>query len=549
MRLKWTSRPEAAPEVVADAATAVDGDLDMRALRGALWRRRRWIIVPTILVCALSAVAVNFLTPRYKSEARILYEGRENIFLRPEVDKGTQERAGADQEAVTSQVQLVLSREVALDVIKKLKLAELPEFDPALRGISPLKFLLITAGVVRDPMRMTAEERVLEAYYERLTAFAIERSRVIAIEFQSYDPELAARGANAIAARYLEVQQTAKQDQTRAAGQWLAGEIDGLRRKVAEAEAKVEQYRSKTNLFVGTNNTNLSNQQLGEFNSQLGAARAQKADAESRAKLIRGLLEKGGSIEVSDVFNSEIIRRLSEQRATLRGQLAEQSSTLLERHPRIKELKAQIGDLDLQIRHEAERLVRGLENDARIADARVQALSANLDQLKRQAASTNEQDVELRALEREAKAQRELLESYLARYREANARESIATAPPEARVISPAVVSNTPFFPKKVPTVLVVTLAMLLLTSGVVVTGELLGGGSLPRLRSPSLVPEMEPEAEAELEAELETDEPMREPALVVSATPAPPPPPPTLLPLTAPKELGVPLDVLDDLA
>ena len=513
----------------------IDGDLDMRELRRALWRRRRWIIIPTILACALTAVGVNFLTLRYKSEARILYEGRENIFLRPEVDKATQERSGADQEAVTSQVQLVLSREVALDVIKQLKLNERPEFDPVLRGISPLKYLLITAGVVRDPMRMTAEERVLEAYYERLTAFAIERSRVIAIEFQSYDPELAARAANAIAARYLEVQQTAKQDQTRAAGQWLAGEIDGLRRKVAEAEAKVEQYRAQTNLFVGTNNTNLSNQQLGEFNSQLGAARAQKADAESRAKLIRGLLEKGGSIEVSDVFNSEIIRRLSEQRATLRGQLAEQSSTLLERHPRIKELKAQIADLDLQIRHEAERLVRGLENDARIADARVQALSANLDQLKRQAASTNEQDVELRALEREAKAQRELLESYLARYREANARESIATAPPEARVISPAVVSNTPFFPKKVPTVLVVTLAMLLLTSGVVVTGELLGGGSLPRLRSPSLVPEMEPEVEA--------DEPLHEPTFVAAAAP------PMPRPMVAPKELGVPIDALEELA
>src|SRR5262249_15541622 len=237
----------------------------------------------------------------------------------------------------------------------------------------------------------------------------------------------------------------------------------------------------------------------------------------------------------SDVFNSEIIRRLSEQRATLRGQLAEQSSTLLERHPRIKELKAQIGDLDLQIRHEAERLVRGLENDARIADARVQALSANLDQLKRQAASTNEQDVELRALEREAKAQRELLESYLARYREANARESIATAPPEARIISPAVVSNTPVFPKKVPAVLVVTLATLLLTSGLVVTGELLGGSSLPRLRSPTLTPDdAEADIEADTETDMQADEPRDEPSFVAAA-----PPPPAPRPLTAPKELG----------
>ena len=143
MRLKWTSKREPAAEEPAAPPPVVEGDLDMRALRQALWRRRYWIILPTLAACALTAVGVNFLTPRYKSEARILYEGRENIFLRPDVDKATQERSGADQEAVTSQVQLVLSREVALDVIKQLRLNELPEFDPALRGISPFKYLLI----------------------------------------------------------------------------------------------------------------------------------------------------------------------------------------------------------------------------------------------------------------------------------------------------------------------------------------------------------------------------------------------------------------------
>jgi len=273
-----------------------------------------------------------------------------------------------------------------------------------------------------------------------------------------------------------------KQQQTKAAGAWLQGEIEKLRKRVAEAEAKAEEFRGKTNLFVGTNNTSLSNQQLGEFNSQLGSARAQKADAETRARLIRDMLRRGEPIESSDVANSEIIRRLSEQRVTLKGQLAEQSSTLLDGHPRIKELKAQIADLDRQITGEAEKLIRSLENDARIAGARVEALSTNLDQLKRQAASANGDDVQLRALDREAKAQRELLESYLAKYREANARETIGNAPSDSRIISRAVASNTPYFPKKMPTVLVATLATMVLCAGFVCTGELMrhSGGSAP---------------------------------------------------------------------
>ena len=394
---------------------------------------------------------------------------------------------------MTSQVQLVQSRDLAREIIKKNKLAERPEFDPVLQGISPLKSLLALVGIGRDPFSLTPEERVLEAYYERFTAYAVDKSRVIVVEFQSRDPELAARVANSIAEGYLVLQQDARQQQAKSASQWLSGEIESLRKKVAEAESRVEDFRSKSSLFVGTNNTTLSNQQMGEINTQLNNARALKSDAESKARLIKEMLQSGKPIEASEVLNSELIRRLSEQRVTLRAQLAEQSSTLLDGHPRIKELKAQLADLDRQLREEAGKVSRSLENDARIAGGRVEGLSASLDQLKKQASSTNGQDVQLRALEREAKAQRDLLESYLAKYREANTRENIEAAPADGRIISRATVSNTPAYPKKLPIVLIATLATLLLTSGAIATGELL------RMTAPRDPAAASPEVEREI--------------------------------------------------
>jgi uncharacterized protein involved in exopolysaccharide biosynthesis len=486
-----------APGPAKQARTSENGDIDLRALGDAIKRNRRWIIVPTVAVLVFSLLTVNLIASRYKSESRILIDGRENVFLRPNGER-TEERTALDAEAVTSQVQLVLSRDLAREIIKKNKLAERAEFDPVLSGLSPVKSLLALFGIGRDPFSMTPEERVLDAYYDRLTAYAIDKSRVIVVEFQSRDPELAARVANSIADGYLVLQQAARQDQAKAASQWLSGEIDNLRGKVAEAEARVEDFRSKSSLFIGTNNTSLSNQQMGELNTQLNNARALKSDAESKARLIREMLHGGKPIEASEVLNSELVRRLSEQRVTLRAQLAEQSSTLLGNHPRIKELKAQLSDLDGQIRDEASKISRSLDNDARIAGGRVESLSAALDQLKKQATSNNGQDVQLRALEREAKAQRDLLESYLAKYREANTRENIDTAPGEGRIISRAIVSNTPAYPKKLPIVLIVTLATLLLSTGLIVTGELL------RMTAPravasfaaSVAPVREPKAE-----------------------------------------------------
>ncbi len=481
MRLGFWRSDDPAPRVGAAApaqasprpnATAA-GDLDLRSLGQALARKQLWIIVPTVLTALLSVIAVNLLTPRYKSEARILIDGRENIFLRPSGDR-SEERTALDQEAVTSQVQLVLSRDLARVIITKNRLAERPEFDPVLQGVSPLKSLLALFGIGRDPLSLTPEERVLDAYFDRLTAYAVDKSRVIVVEFQSHDPDLAVHVANSIADGYLVLQQNARQEQAKSASQWLSGEIDNLRKKVSEAESRVEDFRSRSSLFVGTNNTTLSNQQMGELNTQLNNARALKSDAESKAGLIREMLQSGKPIEATEVLNSELMRRLSEQRVTLRAQLAEQSSTLLDNHPRIKELKAQLSDLDRQIRDEAGKISRSLDNDARIAGGRLDGLSASLDQLKKQATSSNGQDVQLRALEREAKAQRDLLESYLAKFREANTRENIDAAPADGRIISRAIVSNTPTYPKKLPIVLLATFAMLLLSSGVIVTGELM---------------------------------------------------------------------------
>jgi polysaccharide biosynthesis transport protein len=531
-------------------AQVVD-EIDLRALSGALWRKKRLIITLTLAAAALAFVVVNVMTPRYRSETRVLIETRDNIFVRPEAEKTVDRGATVDQEAVTSQVQLVLSRDLAREVITRLKLGERPEFDPVLGGRSFLRVVLGLLGIAKDPMTQNPEERVLKSYFDRLSAFQVEKSRVIAIEFDSIDPELAARAANTIAESYLVLQQAHRQDQTRAAGQWLSGEIMSLRAKVADAEAKVEEYRSKSNLFVGTNNTTLSNQQLGDSNSQLAAARAQKAEAEAKARMIRDALRNGTAIEFSDITNSELLRRLSEQRVTLRAQLAEQSSTLLDQHPRIKELRAQINDLERQLRTEADRLVRSLENDAKLAESRVEGLGASLDQLKRQAASTNEQDVQLRALERDAKSQRDLLESYLAKYREAIARDNIGAASADARIISSAIVSTTPAWPKKLPTVLLAALAMFVLSAGFVLTGELLGG-----LPSRSAVqPPVEPVVDA---APVLTRAPLADAgadaAPPASRQPEMPEPVPTEAPKATPMEAtqaatATPLDPIESLA
>src|SRR5258708_30801849 len=161
-----------APSAPKPVAASESGDLDRHALGQTLMHKRSLIIVPTVLALVASLAAVNMITPRFKSEARILIDGRENVFLRPSGERN-EERNPLDAEAVTSQVQLVQSRDLAREIIKKNKLAERPEFDPVLQGFSPLKSMLALFGIGRDPFTLTPEDRVLDAYYDRFTAYAL----------------------------------------------------------------------------------------------------------------------------------------------------------------------------------------------------------------------------------------------------------------------------------------------------------------------------------------------------------------------------------------
>ena len=313
---------------------------------------------------------------------------------------------------------------------------------------------------------------------------------MIAVDYTSGDPGLAAQIANKLADVYIDWQREAKLEQTKDATAWLSAQIEVLRTKVAEAEGAAEQFKASEGLFAGSNNVTLNAQQLSELNSQLILAKAQKSEAEARARQIKKMLADNGDIDVTpEVMKSELIARLIDQRVQVQRQLAELSATLLPSHPRIKQLTSELAEVRRRIRDEALKIVKSLENEAEVASARETSLRGSLNDVKSQASGLSEAEIKLRALEREAKAQRDLLESYLARYRDASARHDMGSVPAQATIVSRAHASILPSFPKRGPLSLLIAVATALLALSYVLARELIGAPAQAR----ELVPVAEP--------------------------------------------------------
>ena len=360
--------------------------------------------------------------------------------------------------------------------------------------MNPFVRVLVLLGLQRDPTQMSPEDRVLETYFDKLTVFPVAKTRVLTIEFTSRNPELSAKAANTIAELYIAAQEDAKKNNAKGAAGWLAKAIADLRIKVAQAESKVDDFRSNSGLFIGTNNVNIPSQQLAELNTQLATARAAQAEAFAKSKRLAELVRQGRLFEVSDVAKDDLIRRIGEQRVTLKAQLALESRTLLPGHPRIKELSAQIADIENEMRAAAEKTARALENDAKVASARVESIQAAFETQKKAVTSSNSEDVTLRGYERDARAARDQLESFLLKYREATARDAENASPADARIISRAVSPQLPSFPKKIPMLLISGLGALFLSLGLVAARALLSGEALmaPSLKKSDRMPESE---------------------------------------------------------
>lgn len=457
--------------------------LDLRALFGAVGSRWLRIVLVTVLLLGTAYAILMFVPKLYESSASILVEQRANAFTRTANDQ-QQANAVTMDSLMASQVELIKSRDNLLTVIEALDLRDNPEFGGV--GFSPVNLVMQLLG--RKPDIKSLDQIVLDNLNERVTVRRENTSSVVSVYVMSEDPQLAADIANAIANAHVKRRADLSLADTAEASGWLENEIAKLRVKVQDAETAVANYRASNDLFQsGIGQTSILDQQLSNIATQITSAQERKNSAQSRAELIRGLLQAGQPIDgVADVRNSLGMQNLMQSRAQLQGELAQRSSTLLSNHPTIKALRAQISAIDTQITAEGRRVAEALEAEAKVEANLEQSLNDDLARLKLSVSTATRDTVTLDSLQRDAKAQRDLLESYLARYSDAAARTDSSSTLPDVRVVTFAAPSIVPASPKTGLVLGAVAFLAVSLQVGAILFGELMSGRAVQRRVEPA---------------------------------------------------------------
>jgi len=452
-------------------------DIDLAILGAAVKRKATKLLAATLLAGLAAFAVLSFLTPKYASQAQIeiVSKGLGNPF-ESRRDSGNPEMVTVrmDKEAIATHVRALTSTDLALKVAARLRLAALPEFNSALVERGPFGRALQVLGLVGPRPGESEEDRVLAAYFDALRVYQIKDTRGIMIEFRSADPRLAADAANGLADLYREELPQRAVLESRDALAKLEPQIIKLAEEVAAAEAEVTRFRGVSNIFDGgRERTGLNEQQLAELTAELTRVATARAEAEARTRAANEMAARGSGEALADVQKSQVVPRLIEQRVRVERQIAELSATLLPAHPRMKQLQAELAGLNRQIRTEVDKVVDGLEREAKVAAQREDNIRRRIDDAKRQVVSSGGDDVKLRALESLAKSKRTELERLQGQLEAARTTSDARAVPIEVQIVSRARPTSEKAWPRVGMITLLAMTATLLLGLAWVVTREL----------------------------------------------------------------------------
>ena len=450
--------------------------------------RRRWLAGTAFVIPVVIALVSAFTaTPVYRATARLLIEPEDpNVVTFEEVIR---ERAQFGATAQTTQRDMLRSRSLARATIDRLGLWEHPEFGgragqgarfnllrwlnpiPAIRrGLSWLRSAIFPAptpvkGFADAESRV--ESRAISSLLARLEVVAGRNSRILALRFSAFEPQLAADVVNSLAELHVERDMEFRYTSSRNASLWLQQRITEQRQKLEVSERALQSYREEHGAAAVEDRQTIIVRELENLHSAATEATMERIQSEARYRDLRAAQDDPEVLgRFPEILRNEVVQEQKLTLASLRRDRARLAEELGPRHPEMISIVSSIRDAEDRLQNEVLAVVDSLRIEFQVASSREQQLLVELDKQTQEALALDRTGIEYGVMRREAESVRRLYESLLQRAAETGVTGELETS--NIRILDAA---ETPIRPARPRRQLIVLIGLL--------CGGLLGVGSV----------------------------------------------------------------------
>ena len=409
-----------------EADTQMAGDDISLATYWNVLRKRRWTVATaTLVLTTLALIASYRMTPIYRATARVEVEADTPLI---QSLSELYQKAEADDAFLQTQIQVLKSDNLAWRTIQELRLADNPAF-------------------TRQPPAPAADQEsrklsLIDAFRGRVNVQLVPRTRMLLVGFESSDPRLAAEVASALVNNYVDYNFSEKYDATRQASGWMEQQLDELKAKVEKSQQALVGYERQNQIVNTGEKQNVLEQMLSDVSRDLTNAESERIQKES---LYRQVL--ANRAQVAALAHSELLQKLEEKAADLRGQYTEVTAQYGPRFPRAVRLQQQLGEYQSQITREQNRVIERMRSDYNAAVSRESLAAQAFARQKEDLGRLNQLLVQHNILQREFESNQQLYQSLLQRLKDATVSAGLRST--NIHVVDSALPPTAPVRPRK----------------------------------------------------------------------------------------------------
>ncbi len=431
---------------------------DIGEILHVLYKRKLIVFLLTFIPVGLGFLYIKNIPDTYMAKTSVILENKNlNVADFDDVLGGVQ----FDDLTVPTQIEMITSAPLSRETISVLGM-HFNETD---------NLVLAKKQYRSNAADSTVDYEVLKEFQGNLKAKQQGSSRIIEVSFLSQAPEYAAKIVNTHAKNYVFSQLRAKKQQAETVNQWISKQIVSLKKESLNKSRAVQKFKSDNGMIQGMNSQDLIYQQISDIARQLSPIETQELDLQARVEL----LNSGQSGATKEVIESQLIQSLKSRASVSAQKVQSLSADLGQNHPNVIAAKNEYTQIKTDIANEITNIKRSIKNELTTIKKQKELLESKLSDLQRAADSLQENQVTLQALEREEAASQKLLDNFLERSEEIGSQVDFTR--PDVRIVAFADIPGEPSGSKKKLLLVVLLMASILFSLGVVFLIEILNTG------------------------------------------------------------------------
>ena len=401
-------------------------ELTLASAFARLRRGLKWIVV-LLAVGALAGLGYAMIAkPKFTATTDLIIDPANLEVVTNDLYKNPLDQ-NAQLLDVESKLRVLTSGTVLSRVVEDLKLQDDPEFGAPAGLDLPFLGSGSDSSAASDPILAATD-----ALEKRVGAWREERSYVVTLAVSTEDPNKSVRIANAIVTAFQTELAKAESDGAGRAAAALMDRLSELRAGVAAAEDAAETFKRAHGLQQSDGEL-VNSQSMALLNSRAVDARQALILAESH---YRELTDPVTGAANADAVQTPTMVVLRTQYGLLKQQADANATMYGPLHPNRAAGERQLAGLSQQIAAEVARAVQQAKLELDQARGAVAGLDQRTDAARATVATDDQALVELRELDRAAKAEAAVYEAFLTRAREVTEQQQLDTT--NIRTITPA---------------------------------------------------------------------------------------------------------------